>query len=124
MRGALWDADPKGMQMESQGLPGNSKSTVGAASMAPVLGGVLTASEACPGATLLRPGTAGPAPARAEDIAPAVADPLPTESSIGASPGGQGPWKPGEGGVGSCLHFPNILRSFSHNISSKAANPS
>ena len=81
--------------------------------MAPVLGGVLTASEACPGATLLRPGTAGPAPARAEDIAPAVADPLPTESSIGASPGGQGPWKPGEGGVGSWVPWPATISPLS-----------
>lgn len=37
------------------------------------------------------------------------------------------PWKgrakPREGGVGSCLHFPNMLRSSSQNTS-KAANPS
>ena len=32
--------------------------------------------------------------------------------------------RPQEGDVGSCLHFPNSLRSFSQNISSKAANPS
>lgn len=73
--------------MEKQGFLGNSKSTglgagaggVGGQHGSPALGGVPTASEACSGATSLRPGTAGPAPARAEGIAPAVADPLPTE---------------------------------------------
>lgn len=105
--------------MEKQGFLGNSKSTglgagaggVGGQHGSPALGGVPTASEACSGATSLRPGTAGPAPARAEGIAPAVADPLPTESSTGASPGGRGPWKPGEGVVESWVPWLAIVSS-------------
>lgn len=66
-----------------------------------ILGGVPTASEGCSGAISLRPGTAGPAPARAEGTAPAAAAQLSTEISPEASPGERGPWKPGEGGVES-----------------------
>lgn len=64
-------------------------------------GGVPTASEGCANATLPRPGTAGPVPARAEGAAPAAAAQLPTESSPGTPPGGRGPGKPGEGAVES-----------------------
>lgn len=67
----------------------------------PSWGGVPTASEGCADATLPRPGTAGPAPARAEGASPAAAAQLPTESSPGTPPGGRGPGKPGEGAVES-----------------------
>lgn len=77
----------------------------------PSWGRVPTVSEGCAGATLLRSGTAEPEPARAEGTAPAAAAPLPTGSSTEGCPGGRGPWKPGEGDVGSwvpspCLSLP------------------
>ena len=75
----------------------------------PSRGGVPTASEEHTGATSLPSGTAVPARARAEGTASSAAAQLPTQSSAGASPGGWGPRKPGEGGMESWIPGP-LLR--------------